>query len=221
LPRGLELTDAAWHLAHHAAVVEARRGAPMLGVLQQLRSISLHPAAGDDASDGPFIEQSARLVLAFRLLDDLRSREEKALVFLDSRAVQGPLMELLQRRYRLRDRVLIINGEVSGKHRKARVDAFQERRGFDVMILSPKAGGVGMNRMRTKSPANARDSPRLGGHMRSYESAVGVCHREAKASSVHEGLRGGRRRVYRKSGKSIGLIESTQRSSRMIVPRLS
>jgi len=130
--------------AYHAAVLEARRGAPMLGVLQQLRSISLHPAAGDDAPDDPFIGQSARLVLTFRLLDEIRARGEKALVFVDSRAIQGPLMELLQRRYRLRDRVLIINGEISGKHRKARVDEFQERRGFDVMILSPKAGGVGL-----------------------------------------------------------------------------
>lgn len=37
------------------------------------------------------------------------------------------------------------------------------------------------------------DWPRLGGHMRSYESAVGVCHGEAKASIVHEGLQGGGR----------------------------
>lgn len=130
--------------AYRAAVLEARRGAPMLGVLQQLRRISLHPTAGIDAPGDDFIEGSARLALTFELLDDVRARGEKALLFLDSRAVQGPLIELLQRRYQLANRVLLINGEIGGKKRKERVDEFQERRGFDVMILSPKAGGVGL-----------------------------------------------------------------------------
>jgi SNF2 family DNA or RNA helicase len=40
---------------------------------------------------------------------------------------------------------MIISGEVAGHKRQERVDAFQAAAdGFDLMILSPKAGGVGL-----------------------------------------------------------------------------
>ena len=125
------------------AVLAARRGAPMLQVLQQLRAVSLHPRPQESAGEA-FIAESARVRLAITLLDEIRSRGEKVLVFLESRVVQDALIELLQRRYRLPHRVLVINGDVSGSNRKVRVDEFERRPGFDVMILSPRAGGVGL-----------------------------------------------------------------------------
>jgi SNF2 family DNA or RNA helicase len=130
--------------AYRAAVEAARRGAPMIQVLQQLRSLSLHPIGTVDSSDEHFVAASARLSLAFEVLDGVRATGEKALVFLESRQVQDALVEILQRRYGLREQILVINGEVAGSKRKARVDEFQERKGFDVMILSPRAGGVGL-----------------------------------------------------------------------------
>ena len=43
------------------------------------------------------------------------------------------------------DEPLIINGNTPGIRRQRLVDEFQgRRRGFDVMILSPKAAGVGL-----------------------------------------------------------------------------
>jgi hypothetical protein len=39
---------------------------------------------------------------------------------------------------------MVINGEVSTEARQARVALFQKQKGFDVMLLSPKAGGVGL-----------------------------------------------------------------------------
>ena len=39
---------------------------------------------------------------------------------------------------------MIINGEVGTDARQQRVDLFQREEGFDVMLLSPKAGGVGL-----------------------------------------------------------------------------
>lgn len=130
--------------AYRAAVDSARSGAPMLQVLQRLRAVSLHPGGSMLDGDEAFISESARLALAFGVLDEIRERREKALVFLESRAVQDALIEILQRRYRLSQRVLVINGEVTGASRKARVDEFQSRPGFDVMVLSPRAGGVGL-----------------------------------------------------------------------------
>lgn len=39
---------------------------------------------------------------------------------------------------------MVINGMVKTEARQARVNAFQENRDFDIMLLSPKAGGVGL-----------------------------------------------------------------------------
>jgi len=80
----------------------------------------------------------------FRILDHIAARREKALVFVEAREIQDFLIVALRRRFSLPEDVLIINGTVTGKIRKARVDLFQDRMGFDVMVLSPRAGGVGL-----------------------------------------------------------------------------
>jgi SNF2 family DNA or RNA helicase len=94
--------------------------------------------------DEGFIEASARLRLAVEALDAIASRRERALVFVNDLDMQARLASLLQRRYRLSAPPMIINGSVDGRARQARVDAFQQQQGFDVMILSPRAGGVGL-----------------------------------------------------------------------------
>ena len=57
-----------------------------------------------------------------------------------------PLAGFIQHRYNLSRQPLIISGEVTGPKRQARVNEFQgaNQPGFDVMILSPRAGGVGL-----------------------------------------------------------------------------
>ena len=136
--------------AYSSAVKDAKKakGTPgaMLKALHELRSISLHPAVYDwDPSDPEaFINTSARLKVLFRELDEVYDREEKALIFLEYRDMQSILSELIERRYGV-GKILLINGAVSGAKRQARVDAFQRgASGFDIMILSPKAGGVGL-----------------------------------------------------------------------------
>jgi SNF2 family DNA or RNA helicase len=119
----------------------------MLGVLQNLRKVSLiaeSPGAGG-LSDRD-IENSARLRATVRILDDIRNKGEKALLFLEFLDLQEALLPYLQQRYGLPRPPLRISGSVDGDKRKQRVDVFQhgEIGEFDVMILSPKAGGVGL-----------------------------------------------------------------------------
>ena len=110
-----------------------------------LRGISLHPDPPEQAKDERYVEQSARLRAAFAALDRLRDRGEKALIFLESLEMQRYLAALLQRRYRLSALPMIINGSIAGPERQEGVDAFQAGdNGFDVIILSPRAGGVGL-----------------------------------------------------------------------------
>jgi SNF2 family DNA or RNA helicase len=134
--------------AYSEAVSTARtadeKGA-MLRALQQFRAISLHPVHPEQDDVAEYVAQSARYVALFRILDDVQARGEKALIFLESREAQPVLASIIQRKYGLPRQPLLINGAVSGPKRQDRVNLFQAGgNGFDVMILSPRAGGVGL-----------------------------------------------------------------------------
>ena len=120
----------------------------MLKVLHLLRWISLHPYAPDMDRvrdiDG-FASESARMTGLFGTLDKIHARGEKALVFLENLDMQDVIAAMAQQRYRLDHKPLHINGGVPGPRRQKAVDAFQNGgSGFDLMILSPRAGGVGL-----------------------------------------------------------------------------
>ena len=125
-------------------IVRNSRGGNMLQTLHQLRSISLHPAPPGEFNLDEYIQASARLSETFRILDEIENRGQKALLFVETLWMQDFLVGALRRRYSLSEDVLVINGSVAGRIRKTRVNEFQERTGFDVMILSPRAGGVGL-----------------------------------------------------------------------------
>ena len=125
-------------------VMDRQQGQSILQSLHYLRSISLHPRAPDGGDLDNYIGASARLSETFTILEAIAAQGEKALLFLESREMQNFLIGALRRRFQLSEDVLVINGAVSGNARKARVDRFHARRGFDVMILSPRAGGVGL-----------------------------------------------------------------------------
>jgi superfamily II DNA or RNA helicase len=118
----------------------------MLEVLHQLRSISLHPRPPEAADDfDTYAADSARLKQLMVILDGIAARGEKVLVFCESLSMQAQLAVHLRRRYRLGHTVACINGEMAGDKRQAAVRAFQSRPpGFDIIVLSPKAGGVGL-----------------------------------------------------------------------------
>lgn len=125
------------------------RGTPggMLKIIQQLRRASLIAEALDEngINDG-VIRRSARLTGLIELLDTISKKKEKVLIFIEHLDVQMYLSTYLQQRYQLPKRPMTINGSVDGVTRKKYVDIFQTTRlgEFDVMLLSPKAGGVGL-----------------------------------------------------------------------------
>ena len=138
----------AYQTALDAARGADRRGA-VLEALQRLRAISLHPDGASESADDQFISASARLMATFTILDDIHLRGERVLIFVEDLALQPRLASIIQRRYRLLAPPMLINGQVSGLLRQTRVDRFQEGAdGFDVMILSARAGGVGLTLTR-------------------------------------------------------------------------
>jgi SNF2 family DNA or RNA helicase len=137
--------------AYTAAIERARAGGrgDVLAALQRLRAVSLHPEPAAAVDDDEFISASARFAAAFDALDEIEAKRERALLFVDDLAIQARLRGLIQRRYRLAATPMAINGTVAGSSRQGRVERFQSApSGFDVMILSPRAGGVGLTLTR-------------------------------------------------------------------------
>jgi hypothetical protein len=136
--------------AYRAAIDRARgsseRGA-MLETLHRLRRVSLHPEP-DQPDDVALVAGSARLGLAIEALDAIAAAGEAALLFLDDLAFTARLQGLLQRRYRLPEPPPVISGEVAGGRRQRIVEAFQRGRGFGVLLMTPRAGGVGLTLTR-------------------------------------------------------------------------
>lgn len=140
--------------AYRDLVVRAAAGAAsgaaqggMLSTLALMRGVSLHPTDPADAGADPeaYAQDSARLSWTLDILAEVAAKREKALIFVESLAMQARLASLIQTRFQLPHAPSRINGEVPGPKRQALVDRFQaEPDRFDVMILSPKTGGVGL-----------------------------------------------------------------------------
>ena len=122
----------------------------VLLTLQKLRSLSLHPDGGEDTRSGTdeaYIAQSGRMQAAFQALDSIARAKEKALVFVESLDVAAQIALLIRRRYKLRHTPARIYGATPAFRRQQIVNTFTDKRcgEFDVLVLSPKAAGVGLN----------------------------------------------------------------------------
>lgn len=127
--------------------LEKGNAGAVLKFIQKIRKASLvaEEFDGSGINDG-VVKRSARLTSLIKILDEIKLKGEKALVFCETIDVQEYLSGYLQQRYQLEKRPFRINGQVDGNTRKKYVDEFQkgEVGQFDVMLLSPKAGGVGL-----------------------------------------------------------------------------
>lgn len=125
--------------------------------LQQLRAASLHhsllsempllPRTAEEARE--LFMQSGKLGIVLRLLDEIRERGEKALIFAVNKRLQELVAVCVGRIYGLR--VAIINGSTkavsnnpNNPTRQAIIDDFQATEGFNVLVISPVAAGVGL-----------------------------------------------------------------------------
>jgi len=133
-------------LARARALRESGEQGAMLKVLHMLRGTSLHPSPPRGISNiDEYIGQSARLKKTFEILEEVKQRGEKALLFCEDLEMQAFLAMAIQERFSLERRPMCISGKVAGHKRQEMVTAFQSSpASFDVLILSPKAGGVGL-----------------------------------------------------------------------------
>lgn len=133
-------------LARARALRQSGEKGGMLRVLHMLRGTSLHPEPPRNVLDfEDYIGRSSRLKKTFEILTEVELAGEKALVFCEDLEMQAFLATAIHDRFSLPYPPACISGDVAGSRRQDLVDTFQSAPpGFGVMILSPKAGGVGL-----------------------------------------------------------------------------
>ena len=125
----------------------ARGGA--LKLLHHIRSVSLHPELPEIGQTDleAYLSRSARLEALRHILTHIRERGERALLFIEDRRIQVFVAQWLRSKFGL-SHVALINGATAVLKRRKIVRQFQSHleddRGFDVLILSPRAAGVGL-----------------------------------------------------------------------------
>ena len=129
----------------------------ILQTLHQLRDISDHPLLADSQWElvpiPTLIEQSAKLMVTVRLLETIAHADEKVILFAERRKTQHLLAHVIQEQLGL-ENVSIVNGDTPGStqkessmkmSRQQAVDRFQATSGFNAIVMSPLAAGVGLN----------------------------------------------------------------------------
>ncbi len=128
----------------------------MLLTIMNMREVSEHPylfnsTLADHETD-ELIDTAARLQATITFLDDIKNRGEKVIIFAERKDTQKMLQRICHERYGLITK--IINGDTpslvvrqyNGKlSRQASIDEFQSKPGFNVIIMSPIAAGMGLN----------------------------------------------------------------------------
>ena len=124
-----------------------RQEISMLQAIHAFRTVCLHPKHPKQIADiQDFINNSARISMTFKKLDEIHEKNERVLLFLIRRDMQRIMAEIIKQKYKMDHLPLIINGKVTGDARLRMVHQFQDNgEGFDVLIISPRAGGVGIN----------------------------------------------------------------------------
>jgi SNF2 family DNA or RNA helicase len=120
-----------------------KRGAA-LETIHRLLDICAHPAIEmdnwQDLSISQLLTMCPKLRKTVDILRQVRVKGEKALIFTRVRKMQDLLAKVILDQFGFRPR--IING--TSKRRFDIVESFNRGSGFDVMILSPQAAGVGL-----------------------------------------------------------------------------
>ncbi len=123
-----------------------RRGL-VLSALVRLKQICNHPSQvlddADDAGPPPDASRSGKCLRLVDMLDEIIAEGDRVLVFTQFRQMGHLLQRML--RHRLGRDVLFLHGGTTQPQREAIIESFQKTDHAPVLLLSLKAGGVGLN----------------------------------------------------------------------------
>lgn len=125
-------------------------GKAALAVIQGMIMTCSHPQLVDRdvdevslGSEESLIEEAYKLGHIHTILTEVKKKNEKAIIFTKYRKMQKILWNVIK--YWFEIEVGIINGDADKSARRRVLDEFRKKEGFNVIILSPEAAGVGLN----------------------------------------------------------------------------
>lgn len=143
-------------IANNAEIEGVEKRNQKLKSLWAIRDISDHPFLLESQilnfPSDELIASSSKLQTTIEILSDIKSKSEKVIVFADRRETQRMLQKIFYEIFGIF--TSIINGDtpttkqLEGKTKLSRqqtIDCFQAVEGFNVIIMSPIAAGVGLN----------------------------------------------------------------------------
>jgi SNF2 family DNA or RNA helicase len=116
-----------------------------LKALNNLIMASSHPqlVRNERTSDRKLVKESSKLNRTIRLLNQIKFKGEKVLIFTRYREMQKILQRIIYAKFKILPS--IINGQMAaGMDKYEVIKEFERVKGFNVLILSPKAAGVGL-----------------------------------------------------------------------------
>ena len=124
-----------------------------------LKKISDHPYLLtyniEEVNVDNLIQTSAKLESTIKILNEVQSKNEKVIIFAEIKNTQKMLKKVIQEKFNLKPS--IINGDTpstqNGEYkeesnnysRQTAIDKFSEKNGFNIIIMSPIAAGIGLN----------------------------------------------------------------------------
>jgi len=156
--RGVQLSTYDQALQHYreSALDDGKQNAA-LTTLFKIRQVSLHPRLSKEmdlvsdsaASARAIMHESGKLQSLLRTLDSIQSQGEKVIIFLITKKLQALLKLWLNQIYGLN--ISVINGDTTAIQRsqnqltrKGLIEEFEATAGFNILIMSPVAAGVGL-----------------------------------------------------------------------------
>lgn len=128
----------------------------MLVTILNIKEVSEHPYLFDSTLHlrdyDELIDTSARLQATISLLDAIKEKAEKVIIFAERKDSQKMLQRVCLERYGIVPK--IINGDTPSivsrfspnkQSRQTSIDVFQAASGFNIIIMSPVAAGMGLN----------------------------------------------------------------------------
>ena len=134
-------------------------GSAMLELIYKLRRISESPYVADETADiesvsiNDLIDSSAKVQATLDILHKIKEKDEKAIIFCIYKESQRMLQRIISSRFGITPK--IINGDTKvmssvrydelNYSRQQAIDNFEAQDGFNVIIMSPIAAGMGLN----------------------------------------------------------------------------
>ncbi len=117
-----------------------------LKLINELRQFTTHPAileSGTKSLTDTVFFRSKKFERTIELLEEIRAREEKVLIFTGFIDMIDIFVDYLPKRFDCK--TYTIDGRVETSERQRQIDLFSNESGFSIMILNPTTAAVGLN----------------------------------------------------------------------------